>query len=143
MPGCGTDIQNGRFLWELVPDQTKRRMQDLAEDETYFASQVLACMEEDPIHLPIDASGKKKKSYDLWVRTGPIKLSKLSPEPEDEFEPETVAHERDEYVFGQITLCNNRIIKIGELPLDCEAFPYYVLKWEARPDSWAGIGIPE
>jgi hypothetical protein len=151
-PGCGTDIQNGRFFWERVPDLTKRRLQELAEDETYFASQVLACMEEDPIPLVGEAKSSKKKSYDLWIRTGPIKVERLQAEPEDEpesgsEEPEgerdTVEHERSETAFGQIMLCNDRIVKVGELPLDCESFPYYMLLWEARPDSWAGIGIPE
>lgn len=148
MPGCGTDIQNGRFFWERVPDLTKRRLQELAEDDSYFASQILACMNEDPIPLIGEFKGSRKKSYDLWIRTGPVRVDKLRDEPA---EPTAATNEdrasegggEATTVFGQIVLCNNRIIKVGELPLDHTGFPYYMLKWEARPDSWAGIGIPE
>jgi len=50
---------------------------------------------------------------------------------------------QDKTFFGQVVLCNNRIIKISEMPLNCEEFMYYMLVWEPRYGSWAGIGIPE
>lgn len=135
-PACGTDIHNGRFLWEEVPYMTKVSMRELLEDETYFEEQIAAVLKEDP--LPVDAKGEtktEKKSYSIWLRTGEVDLDELLQGIPDAPELGTL--------FCQVEICNNRIIKITQLPLDEPRFPYWLLIWEPRPDSWAGVGIPE
>lgn len=129
-PGCGSDIQNGKYIVERIPDVSKRRLKEFMDDPTYFKEQIQACLAEGPMGL----GGKKKKStdgYDLWVYTGEADLSDL--EGDESFS----------CVFISAVLCNNRIIKIAEPMLEKKQFPYRLLTWESRENSWAGIGIPE
>jgi len=134
-PGCGEDFQNGKYFYEEIPDFTGRRLKELMDDPSYFADQIQACLEEGPK----DHNGKKKdkkESYDLWVGHGEVDLSCLC---------DFVDKEPSELnsVFMTWTLCNSRIIKL-ELPvLECQEFPYRMLRWEPREDSWDGVGIGE
>jgi hypothetical protein len=136
MPGCGTDIHNGRFLWEEVPYITKTSLREYLDDETYFSEQVAAILKEDPI--PVDAKGEtktEKKSYSIWIRTGEVDLDQLMGGLPEAPQMGTI--------FCQVEICNNKIIKVAQLPLEEPRFPYRVLIWEPRQDSWAGVGIPE
>lgn len=132
-PACGTDIHNGRFVWEEISYITKTSLRELLEDQTYFAEPIAAILKEDP--LPLDIKGEtkmEKKSYSIWQRIGEVDLSQLLEGIEDA-----------PTIFCQVELCNDRIIKISQLPLDQPRFPYRLLIWEPRQDSWAGVGIPE
>jgi len=129
-PACGTDINNGGYFWERVPDYSKHKLESLLDDPSYFPEQIKACLEEGPED---DFGNKKdkKKSYDLWIRTGDVDLGKLG-----EIEEELLE-------FSTVVVCNKRIIKIKPTPLDKKVFGYWLLNWKGREDSWAGIGIPE
>ena len=132
MPGCGDDIQNGRFFWEKVPQVTATQLQDLLEDPNYFASQIYRCLEEKPIWTKQEARGKKDKdSYDIWRRQGTFDLGKLD------------GTGVKNYVFVELELCNDHLIKVVVPPLDDTRFTYWPMLWESRQNSWAGIGIPE
>jgi len=135
MPSCGNDIQNGRFFWEEVPSVSRSTLQEDLADETYFASQIQACLEEGP--QPNKAKGetvdKKKKSFTRWRRTGELDITELLTDEE----------KSSRVVWVELELINDRIVKISAPPLDTKRFPYNILLWEARQDSWAGIGIAE
>jgi hypothetical protein len=128
-PACGSDIHNGKFVWERIPDQSERQLLLLAEDETYFADQIAAAIEEKPKDKH-DTKSVERRGFTIWFRTGLVNLSGLD-------------GEESCLCFRQLTFVNDRLIKIAELPLDSELFPYRLLKWEPRPDSWDGIGIAE
>lgn len=136
MPSCGDSIQNGRFFWEEIPNVSRTELQDALEDESYFVSQLQRCLDEDP--LPNNAKGestnKKKKSYTRWRRTGEIDLRKFISESELEGPP---------IVWIEQEIINDRVVKVSLPALDTKKFPYRLLLWEARQDSWAGIGLPE
>lgn len=138
MPSCGTDIQNGRFFWEEIPNVSKLSLQEMLGDTTYFTGQLQRCLDEPP--LPCTAKGesadKKKKSYSRWRRTGEIDLAKLMPLEEGE---KSVSN----LVWAELEIINDRIVKVSLPALDTKEFPYRMLLWEKRQDSWAGIGIPE
>jgi hypothetical protein len=88
-----------------------------------LADQIQACLEEGA-----KGEGKntqdKNTPFDLWIRTGVVCIG-------------------EDKQFLTVVLCNDRIIKIAEPMLDKETFPYRLLIWERREDSWAGVGIPE
>ncbi len=145
-PECGGDVQNGRFFFEKVPDVSRRRLEELLDDPTYFADQIEKCLEEGPK----DARGNKRdknKAYDLWIRTGDVDISCLCKEEEEgeEMEEDSMEMEVDEEktVFATAIICNDRIIKLAAPLLDTKTFPYRMLLWEPREDSWDGVGIPE
>ena len=128
-PECGTDIQNGKFFFERIPEVTKRQLRDMAGDANYIGEAILAALDEGPQD---DESKKRKNSkgpYSLWVRTGPV-----------EWKDEEGEHSLG---FKVVTMLNDRIIKCAEFPLETQRFPYSMLCWEPRDNSWAGIGIPE
>ncbi len=154
-PSCGNNIQNGAYVWEKVPTSA-RRLRELKRDGNYIGEAIEACLEEGPK----DEEGKKdrnslgkgkSKSFELWLFVGQVPrrlveseagelgafaqdgfggLGSLENGPEDEAK-----------VFGQVVVCNGRIVKVAENPTEIEEFPYDVLNWQKRSDSWAGIGV--
>lgn len=128
-PDCGTDIQNGKFFFEKIPEVTKRQLQDMAKDPNYFADAIKLALDEGPQDESFNKRKESKKPYSLWIRTGVI-------EWKDKDEENSLG-------FGVITMLNDRIIKIAPFPLETEKFPYHLVCWEPRDNSWAGIGIPE
>ena len=122
-PNCGSNIQNGSFFWELIPDISSRRLEEMKEDPAYFAGEIEKCLEEGP-RQPGGQKRSGGKPFELWLRTGEVKVD-------------------GEAVFAVAVLCNSHLIKLTPYWLDKPSFPYDVLRWEPREDSWDGIGIPE
>lgn len=129
-PDCGCDVQNGKFFWEKIPNVTARQLKDLFKDPSYDVAAIKQALEEGPQNEESSIKSKgSKKSYCLWLRTGPI---------------EWVGDGEEKSLgFGVCTMLNDRIIKCAPFPLEREYFPYHMLCWEPRDNSWAGIGIPE
>ena len=128
-PECGTDVQNGKFFFEKIPEVTRRQLQDMAKDPNYISDAIKLAIEEGPAGNSSYKTKEVNKPYSLWVRTGII-------EWKDKDEEKSLG-------FGVITMVNDRIIKIAPYPLEKAHFPYRMLCWELRDDSWAGVGIPE
>lgn len=129
-PDCGCDVQNGKFFWEKIPSVTARQLKDLCKDPSYDVAAIKQALEEGPQDEESSIKSKgSKKSYCLWLRTGPIEWM-------DNGEEKSLG-------FGVCTMLNDRIIKCAPFPLEREYFPYHMLCWEPRDNSWAGIGIPE
>ncbi|MBK9952885.1 MAG: hypothetical protein IPP10_15660 [Candidatus Competibacteraceae bacterium] len=127
---CGCDVQNGKFFWEKIPNVTARQLKDLCKDPSYDVATIKQALEEGPQDEESSVKSKSsKKSYCLWLRTGPIEWI-------DGGEEKSLG-------FGVCTMLNDRIIKCASFPLEREYFPYHMLCWEPRDNSWAGIGIPE
>lgn len=127
-PECGTDVQNGRFFWEKIPEVNRRTLRDMQKDPNYFPEAIQKALDEGAQDGISKGKADSKKPFTLWVRTGFIEYK----EDEEEF-----------IGFGVLTFLNDRIIKAANYPLETHRFPYNVLCWEQRDDSWAGIGIPE
>jgi hypothetical protein len=134
-PKCGPDIHNGAFVWERIPDNSKAKLKELMLDPSYFPEQILACLKEGPKdELGKPKVEKRSRAYDFWLFTGWITI------------PEGGGIEfgnSEASIFLTLTMCNDRVIKVGENLLRSEKFPYRMFVWEEREDSWAGIGIPE
>ena len=139
---CGRDIQNGRYFFERIPDVSRRRLMEMADDPTYMADQIQACLKEGPKDLQGKQLDAKERGFDLWVRSGLVDMSDYLEELEALEEAGGAEQELSE-IFLSVVLCNHRVIKLGPPMLEKKQFPYRVLPWEPREDSWAGVGIPE
>ena len=129
-PQCGKDIQNGRFFYELMPEVTRRQLKEMKDDPSYIASAIDDCLEEGPKSSITKSKIEKTKGpFELWVRTGELKL-------EDEEKSKSLG-------FCISILCNDRVIKVADFWLESEIIPYWPLVWEPRDECWAGIGISE
>lgn len=143
---CGTDIQKGRFFWQVVPDLSARKLRELRASKDYFAEAIDQVLEEGP--KPVTETGEtKKKSYEIWRRTGEVNITKLM--GNDDLVNQ-VAHfvgkkpdMLGDWEFLQLEFINEVLVKINALPTNSGKFPYLFLKWEERVDSPFGIGIPE
>ena len=128
-PDCGTDIQNGKFFFEKIPEVNRRALQEMAKDPNYNADAIKMALDEGPMDESSNAHKDSKKPYTLWIRTGAVDWK---------------ANGEDKSLdFCVITMVNDRIIKIAPYPLEQKRFPYRMLCWEPRDNSWTGIGIPE
>ena len=128
-PDCGTDIQNGRFFWEKIPEVNRRTLREMQKDPNYIPEAIQKALDEGAQDGKIKGKSDSKKPFTLWVRTGFVEYQ---------------GDEGEELLgFGVLTLLNDRIIKAADFPLETHRFPYNMLCWEPRDDSWAGIGIPE
>lgn len=128
-PDCGTDIQNGTFFFEKIPEVTKRQLQDMLKDSNYFPQPIKLALEEGSQDGEVKAKSNSKKPYCLWLRTGMVEWKQ--------------GEEERSLGFCVTTMLNDRIIKCSQFPLESKVFPYRMLCWEPRDNSWAGIGIPE
>lgn len=128
-PGCGSDIQNGRFFYEHVPETTRRQLKDYKDDPAYDSDQIDACLLEGPKVVGKGDKEAEKGPFELWVRTGTLTL-KGSEETQD-------------FGFQVTVMCNKRIIKSEAYWLESQTFPYWVLPWLPRDGCWTGIGIAE
>lgn len=157
---CGTDIQKGRRFWQVVPDISKRELRDMRSRPGYFQEEIDYLLTQEPQPVK-ELGGSKKKSFEIWRRTGEVNIKRLSEElgadeedlegSQQEFferiaasigkDPESAAE--DEFHFLQLEFINDRLVKVNALPTDRHEFPYRFLVWEERSDSPAGIGIPE
>ena len=128
---CGTNIQNGRYFYERVPEITKQQLKDFKIDSSYSTDQINLCLDEGPKSVDKKDDKKNNSSYELWIRTGMLETKS------------DIEEESTEFGFQVTILCNEHIIKSEQYWLDTPTFPYWVLNWEPRENSWAGIGIPE
>lgn len=128
-PDCGIDIQNGKFFFEKIPEVTKRQLVDMMNDPNYSPAAIKLALDEGPQDEEFNKRKGSKSPYTLWLRTGAVDWKENGEERSLE--------------FGTITLLNDRIIKYSQFPLESKTFPYRMLCWEPRDNSWAGIGIPE
>lgn len=141
---CGTSIHNGDHMWQVVPDITKAQLRRLRKAPGYIAEEIDWLLTQEPAAVT-EVGGAKKKSFEIWRRTGEIDVSDLAEamgEPSNE-DTESDEDSTDRYEMRQLEFVNDRLIKVNELPTDSQRLPYRFLLWEERTDSPFGIGIPE
>ena len=144
---CGTSIHNGDHLWQVVPDITKSQLRKLRDAPGYFPEEIDWLLTQEPKAVT-ELGGTKKKSFEIWRRTGEVNVTKLAAgeelsgimaqlgKPED-------AEATDRFEWLQLEFINDKLVKLNALPTDSQRLPYRFLVWEDRTDSPFGIGIPE
>lgn len=156
-PACGDNIHNGSFIVEH-DEITRKQLRDL-KGVDYIDAEIDACLEEGPQAWSStdSTSGRRdgindKSLYDIWYFYGDVKRSDLDAartlhhatdeDVDSDSEEEKEQPDGDDYVYVQITLVNNRVVKVIENPLDSGEFPYDVFPWSERANSWTGYGLP-
>ena len=153
-PACGSDIHKGSYIWER-DDITRRMVEDLKGDPNYISEQIDECLKEGPHQAcstnstKPDENGLKQRDnkdlFEIWYYHGSCKKHDFMTAMELTQPPEAMskinADEIGETLYIQLTMINNRVIRIAQNPIDTGDFPYDVLPCQQRKDHWAGIGI--
>lgn len=169
-PACGQNIHNGGYTWER-DDITARKLEELKGTPGYIDEQIDACLQEGPhvackreTHGDITTGGLKKRDsvtlFEIWFFHGMAKRADYEaavalrkkpafvgePVAEGEAEqPQDAANDPTgdlpDNVFVQVTMVNNRVIRMIMNPLDTGEFPYDVMVWQRRKDMPWGIGV--
>lgn len=148
---CGGSIHNGDHVWQVVPDITKSQLRKLRDASGYVTEELDYLLTQEPEGVK-EVGGPKKKSFEIWRRTGEVNLTKLAScqEELDQFRGQlgkTNTLDFDEatdcYEWMQLEFINDRLVKVNALATDSQRLPYNFLVWEERTDSPFGIGIPE
>lgn len=145
-PNCGDNIQNGAWVFENA-EISARRLRDLiSTDPTvpsgYLDEQILKCLEEGPSLALVDGH-KKTENYqcansdlfEIWYFHGMVSVKDM------EAAGCKVDGALKHHYPCQVTMVNDRIIKISMSPLDSGEFPYDVMVWQSRVNHWAGVGV--
>lgn len=154
-PACGEDIHNGNYTWER-DDITRKGLMKLDGAPGYISEQIKRCIQEGPqdatkeFREDMDNPGLKASSdarkymFEIWYYHGTILRKDL--ECMDMAcgkleEGEESDYGEDEYMFVQVTMVNNRVIKATLSHLQTGEFPYDVMIWQRRIGMPWGIGI--
>ena len=138
-PSCGDNIHNGSYVFE-EDELTALRLDGLKGTPGYIAEMIDLCLKEGPISA-VDGSHSKKDGdkttekdiFQIWYFHGQV--SKV------DMEACGCKCGDKSYYPCQVTLVNNRVIKVALSPLDSGEFPYDVMVWQAQTDHWAGVGV--
>ncbi len=148
---CGASIHNGDHLWQVVPDITKSQLRKLRDMPGYFTEELNWLLTQEP-EAVTEQGGTKKKSFEIWRRTGEVNITELANNPDELADlmnkvGKTPPSSKDEstarFEWLQLEFINNKLVKVNALPTDSQSLPYRFLLCEDRNDSVFGIGIPE
>ena len=136
---CGENIQDGDYVFER-DDITARRLRELKQDPSYIHEMLDMCLEEGPISAVDGAKtlkpGEKVKEhqlFEIWYYHGMVSKKDM--------EAAGCRCEDDKDYPAIATMVNDRIIKVTLSPLDSGEFPYDIMVWQRRTDSWTGDGV--
>lgn len=145
-PAGGEDHQSGSYTWEL-DNIGSRKLRALLNDESYIAENILRVLKEGPA----GKSGKDRPdssawqvdvgaTYPLWYFYGDIEkrcmiAAGVPPEDLPEGDDDAVA------LPAMVIMCNDRVIKVAQAPLDAGGFPYDMFPWQRRPGIPWGKGV--
>jgi hypothetical protein len=140
-PSCGNDIHSGSYVFER-DRLTKRKVEELLDDESYIPEMVQKCLTEGPQNKMHDDKSSERNGlvtgenaqYDVWYFTGYV-------EREDLEAAGCPCDEDQSSIPAVIVMINNHVVKAAINPLDSGEFPYDVMTWQERDGHWAGIGV--
>lgn len=144
-PSCGENIQNGSHTWER-DDITRRRLAELKGGPGYIDSQIDKVLREGPSiasklipERPDDVRqtgvGRQGKNlFEIWYFHGMAE--------QEDIQAAGCKCEDDTYMAPvQITMVNNRVIRVAMNPVDTGDYPYDIMVWSARDGMPWGRGV--
>lgn len=145
-PGCGERIHDGTYTWER-DDITPKALMALKGLPGYVNEQINECLREGPsratkevperVEQLTQGLGRDGKNlFEIWYCHTMLDQHDLIAIGKD-VDPETPI-----LVPAQVTMVNNRVIKVAGNPLDTGDFPYDIMVWQARTGLPWGIGVP-
>lgn len=141
-PACGENIHNGSYTWER-DSVTAKQLRDLKKGKQYLPEQIDVVLQEGPHRaeatykpeLGTLPDSEKHRQFEIWYFHGALEREHLEALGVD------TTDIKDPSVPAQVTMVNNRIIRLSLNPLDTGDFPYDVMVWSRRPGHWAGVGV--
>lgn len=134
-PACGDNIHNGRYVFERG-DISARQLRDL-KGTGYIDSEIDAIIKEGPDRRNAESNHhdlvKDNEMFEIWYYTGMADYDDLLSTGCD--------CEEGDVIPVTVVLVNDRVIKASVSILDSGEFPYDVMRWQYRADSWAGTGV--
>lgn len=137
-PNCGANIQNGKYVFErdLL---TAKKVMELANNPRYMSDQIEKVLQEGPgkrlledTEIPLQMD----ELYEVWYFHGNI-----SAEDMEICECNEIDGENTDQIPAIVTMINDTVIHVAQMPGDYHDFPYDVICWQKRKDYWAGIGV--
>lgn len=134
--GCGEDIQKGNYIWEREEISTRLLREKMAQSEMGWIADALEDVIAEGPKTFVAGEMQDSKVFELWHFQGEVSLQMLAACGCD------MTGLEEKRVWANITLCNDRIVRVGRAPLQ-QRFTYCALPWRKRHGFWAGIGVPE
>lgn len=150
-PGCGEDIQDGRYTWER-DDLSRSALQRLAKMPGYSRRAIAQVLKEKKPKRIVDTQQYRHMAqeaidqlpYEAWFFYATVTKAEYLLMQEDLNEPDIDGLDELEDVFVQGTIVNDQIIQLVRQPNEKTGkFPYHIFNWLHREGFWAGIGIAE
>tara|TARA_R110000803_G_scaffold5230_6_gene17350 strand:+ start:3207 stop:5567 length:2361 start_codon:yes stop_codon:yes gene_type:complete len=150
-PACGEDIHSGSYTWER-DDITPAGLMKLIGTPGYLTPQIKKVIEQGPMMAEGDytaenpglssyATDKRKNLFEIWYYHGAISTKDLLA-IDIMSEKENIKFSNDEeFVYVQLTMVNNHVIKTTISHLENGEFPYDVMVWQRRLGMPFGIGV--
>lgn len=139
---CGDNIHNGSHVFER-DELSTRKLRDLKGTPGYLAEMIDKVIEEGPgmRHVgQLQVGGKGStgddEKFEIWYYYGLLDKDDLEALELDPADIPSVTG-----VPTIVTMVNDTAIKAALNPLDTGEFPYDVLPWQRRPDTWTGTGV--
>ena len=141
-PSCGENIHNGSFIFER-DTITSKMLNELKGVDGYIDSQIDMVIEDGPtkyiadaMKMPFsmkDSKDEQRTKFEIWYFHGQL--------AQDDLEAAGCECEEGAKYDVLVTMVNDRVIRAALNPLEPGKFPYDVIRWKRRPNSWAGVGI--
>lgn len=154
-PACGENLHNGTFTWER-DDITNKALGNLKDTPGYITEQINRCIQEGPMQatkefktgtrnpgLRLDQEAQKTL-FEIWYYYGSMKkidLLTFDIIAEKYDINDTNKIDEEAYVFVQVTMVNNRVIKANLSHLQTGDFPYDMMVWQRRIGMPWGLGV--
>jgi hypothetical protein len=142
-PGCGTNVQNGRGIYERE-EMTSRRVKELAKQPGYMADQLRKVLEEGPkrSYAMQEIRDEEQRDiaedlYERWEYTGDVDHDDLAAAGIQLPEKDVLRT-----ISATVVMINNTVVKAFLNPLEDGSLPYDFFVWEKSGNSVWGYGVP-
>lgn len=132
-PACGQNIQNGSYTWEK--DRiTARQLSELKGSLSYIDSQIDLVLEEGPQRKYQEGADRSDKDlFEIWYFHGFA--------DHDDLMAAGCECDPGKTLPVIVTMVNDRVIKAALSTLDSGEFPYDVMVWQRKANTWTGKGV--
>jgi len=142
-PGCGTNVQNGKGVYERE-EMTSRRVRDLAKQPGYLSDQLRKVLEEGPKRSRAMQEIRDEELrdiaedlYERWEYTGEVDYEDLAAAGIKLPEKDVL-----QAISATVVMINDTVVKAFLNPLEDGSLPYDFFVWEKAGNTVWGYGVP-
>lgn len=141
-PACGEDIHNGAYVFEREQYWTRKMLGEYRTPEAqkagWIAEQIEEVLKEGPRYRVDNNtfySEGDRDDYEVWHGYCTLESKDLRELGVD------IPEDVEAFVPVYVLLCNDRIIKVVQSPVESGDFPYDVFPWSPREGMPWGKGV--